>query len=257
MREILEDLGDGNDPTRQVQKGMRQQLPKRFYETAIAGPADGGHGVFLDGKPVRTPARSLFILPTASAASLVAAEFAAQKTEINPSLMPLTRLANTILDGIVPDPQPVAEDIMRFAATDLVCYRASAPQELVALQAQAWDPVVDWYRDAHGANFMLAQGVMHVAQPREALAVFGTLVRRHSDAFKLGCLHTVTSLTGSALLAIAMAEGFIDAGEAWRCARVDEEWNRRQWGDDAEAVSREAFRKTEMLAAAEMWNALH
>lgn len=256
MREILEDLGEGNDPTRQVQKGMRPQLPKRFYQTAAAGPAIGGHGVFLDGKPVRTPARSLLVLPTDAAAQLVAGEFAAQHIEINPALMPVTRLVNTIVDGIVPDPQPVAEDILRFAASDLVCYRAKAPQELVAMQAQAWDPVIDWLRDAHGANFILAEGVVHVAQPREALAVFGTLVRNHADAFEIGCLHTITSMTGSAILAIAMAQGFMDAQSVWHAARVDEEWNRQHWGDDAEAVHREANRKADMMAAASLWLAV-
>lgn len=249
MRDILEELGEGNDPMRQVQKAMRTPLPKRFYKDVAIGPSENGFSVLLDGKPVRTPARNLLELPTAKAAQVIADEFAAQAAEINPALMPATRLANTVIDGIAPDPQPILEDIVRFAGSDLICYRASAPRELVERQATHWDKVIDWYRDAQGANFILAEGVMHVAQPREAMAVFNAIANRHADPFRLGCIHMFATLTGSAMLALAIAEGFLTVDEAWLAASVDEDWNAAHWGVDAEAEQRRAARKREMDAA--------
>jgi chaperone required for assembly of F1-ATPase len=129
MRDILEELGEGNDPYRQVQKAMRTPLPKRFYKEVSVGPSENGFAVLLDGKPVRTPARNLLELPTEAAAKVVAGEFAAQADEINPALMPATMLANTVIDGIAPDPQPILEDIVRFAGSDLLCYRAEGPKK--------------------------------------------------------------------------------------------------------------------------------
>jgi chaperone required for assembly of F1-ATPase len=256
MRDILEELGEGNDPYRQVQKAMRMPLPKRFYRQVAAGPSEHGFAVLLDGKPVRTPARNLLELPTEAAALIVASEFGTQESEINPALMPATRLANTVIDGIAPDPQPILEDIVRFAGSDLICYRASAPRELVERQAMHWDKVMDWYRDAHGANFILAEGVMHVAQPREAMAVFNAIANRHADPFRLGCIHMFATLTGSAMLALAIAEGFISVDEAWQAANVDEDWNVAQWGEDAEARQRREARHCEMLAAGRLLAAL-
>lgn len=256
MRDILEELGEGNDPVRQVQKAMRKALPKRFYKQVGTGTSQNGFSVLLDGKPVQTPARNLLLLPNAAAARLVADEFDAQASEINPATMPLTRLANTVIDAIASDPQAVLEDIIRFAASDLLCYRAASPRELADLQAQAWDPVIDWMRERHGASFVLAQGVMHVAQPREALAVFGSLLRLHDEPFRLGCLHNFTSLSGSGLLAIAIARSHFSVEAAWNAATIDEQWNTRHWGEDGEAAIRSAARRIEFDAAGRFWNAL-
>jgi chaperone required for assembly of F1-ATPase len=256
MRDILEELGEGNDPVRQVQKGMRTPLPRRFYKSVGVEPSASGFSVLLDGKSVRTPARKLLELPSEAAAQVIAGEFDAQKDEINPATMPATKLANTVIDGIMPDPQPILEDIVRFAASDLLCYRAQSPQDLVDEQASHWDPVIDWYRDTHGANFILAEGVMHVAQPREAMAVFASLASRHQDPFKLGCLHMMATLTGSAMLSIAVAEGFMTVEEAFAASNVDEDWNTRHWGEDAEAVQRRENRWREMEAAGRLFRAL-
>jgi chaperone required for assembly of F1-ATPase len=187
---------------------------------------------------------------------VIADEFSAQKDEINPATMPATKLANTVIDGITTDPQPILEDIVRFAGSDLLCYRAQAPRELVELQAEHWDRVIDWYRDAHGANFILAEGVMHVAQPREATAIFASLVNRHADPFKLGCLHMFATLTGSAMLALAIAEGYLSVEEAFAASNVDEDWNAQHWGEDAEALHRRANRWREMEAAGRLFRAL-
>jgi chaperone required for assembly of F1-ATPase len=257
MRDILAEIdGEEANPMRKAQQAMRPPLPKRFYEQVTVAPHDGGFAVLLDGRPVRTPARNLLELPTADAAAIIAAEFEAQDKEIDPSSMHATRLANTVVDGIAPDPQPVLEDVVRFAASDLVCYRAGSPRELAARQAAGWDPLIDWLRDAHGAYFILSEGVVHVSQPREALAVFQSVLQRHGEPFAVGAIHTFTSLTGSAIIALAMAEGRLSAEEAWRLAMIDEDWNIDHWGEDAEAIARRKHRQAEFMAAAALSGAM-
>lgn len=257
MRDLLnEAAAGGKDPVSVSQQAMKPPLPKRFYKHATTAPRQSGHGVFLDGRPVRTPGRQLLELPTEAAASLVAQEFAAQGEFIDPAGMPITRLANTTIDGIVADMQPVLEDISRFAASDLLCYRAASPRELVERQGELWDPVIDWLRDDLGANFVLAEGVVHVAQPREAMAVFAARLRAHAEPFRLACLHTVTTLTGSALLALAVAEKRIDPLQAFEAGNLDEDWNIGLWGEDAEAAQRRADRWRQMDAVCALLDCL-
>ncbi len=261
MRDILEDLEAGReafeaDPVRRAQAAMRTPLPKRFYKEAMVTAGGAGHAVKLDGKPVRTPGRNLLELPTRSAADLVAGEFAAQDEVIDPMTMPVLRLANTAIDGVASDPQAVLEDILRFASSDLVCYRAEGPDGLVRRESEAWDPILDWARSALGARFYLAEGVMHVEQPREAIAAVGLHLRQRAEPMRLAALHVMTSLTGSALLAIAVEARAITAGEAWKAAHVDEDWNIYQWGEDAEAAARRAMRERDMMGAARLIEAL-
>ncbi|MFN3546444.1 MAG: ATP12 family chaperone protein [Mesorhizobium sp.] len=253
MRDILNDL-EGSflsdpDPVKRAQIQMRQPLPKRFYKEVSVAPFEGGYGVHLDGRPVRTPGKGPVALRTEAAARLIADEFAAQEKEIDPVRMPATRLVNTIIDGVARDPDAVLEDILRYASTDLLCYRAGSPERLVELQAQAWDPVLDWARNRLGARLVLAEGVMHVEQPREAIASIGVHLRLDTDPFRLGCLHVMTTLTGSALLALAVDAGEIDAEAAWTLAHVDEDWTISQWGEDAEAAVARANRHRDMRAA--------
>lgn len=253
MRDILSDLENeflsDPDPIRRAQKQMRQPLPKRFYREVSVAPVEGGFGVHLDGRPVRTPGMALVVLRTQAAARLIADEFDAQQTEINPVTMPVTRLVNTAIDGVMREPDAVAEDILRYASSDLLCYRADGPDRLVALQAEAWDPVLDWARSRLGARFFLAEGVMHVEQPREAIASVGVPLRLDTDPFRLACLHVMTTLTGSALLALAIDAGEIDTPSAWAAAHVDEDWTIAQWGEDAEAAAARANRFRDMAAA--------
>lgn len=261
MRDILSDLSDAMlsdpDPVRRAQIQMKAPLPKRFYEVVAVGDGgEGAHAVLLDGKTVRTPLKSKLAAPSRAAAELVAAEWASQKQVIDPLTMPVTRLVNTVIDGVAPDPQPVFEDILRYASSDLLCYRADSPDRLVELQGEAWDPVIGWAAERLGARFILAEGVMHQEQPRDAIAAFGAALRRHDNPFALACLHTVTTLTGSALLSLAFAEGFIDRDEAWRLAHVDEDWQASQWGDDEEAIRRRAARKRDLDAACALFAAL-
>jgi chaperone required for assembly of F1-ATPase len=261
MRDILNDLEAGKhlsdpDPVRRAQIQMKTHLPKRFYEVASVSPVDGGYAVHLDGKPVRTPGKALLALPTERAATLVAEEFSAQGETIDPVTMPVMRLVNTAIDGVASDPQAVLEDILRFAASDLLCYRADAPQGLVERQNERWDPVLDWAHSTLGVRFNLAEGVIHVEQPRETIAVLGSHLARRADPLRLAAIHVMTSLTGSALLALAVDYGALDPETAWAAGHVDEDWQIEQWGQDAEAVARRLARKRDMMAAAGLLQSL-
>ncbi len=259
MRETLNDIEAGAsqaDPVRRTQAQLRQPLPRRFYERAAVAEAEGGSVVELDGKPALTPGRNRLVLPTPAAAELVAAEFSAQAETIDPMTMLVTRLVNTAIDGVASDPQAVLEDILRFASSDLLCYRAGSPRELVDRQCATWDPVLDWVREKLGVHFVLSEGVMHVEQPRETIAALGVHLRPRTEPFRLACLHVMTTLMGSALLALAVEDGALSPDEAWSAAHLDEDWNIQQWGEDAEAAARRAARQREMMAAAGLLTAL-
>jgi chaperone required for assembly of F1-ATPase len=261
MRDILNDLEAGKqlsdpDPVRRAQIQMKTHLPKRFYKAVSVGPAEDGFAVHLDGKPVRTPGKALLVLPTEKAAALVADEFAAQGATIDPVTMPVMRLVNTAIDGVASDPQAVLEDILRFASSDLLCYRAETPQGLVDRQNEHWNPIIDWARSALGARFHLAEGVIHVEQPRESIAVLGVHLAQRADPLRLAAIHVMTSLTGSALLALAVDFGEIDGDAAWTAGHVDEDWQAEHWGHDAEAVARRSARKRDMMAAVGLLEAL-
>jgi chaperone required for assembly of F1-ATPase len=261
MRDILNDLEAGKylsdpDPVRRAQIQMKTPLPKRFYKAVSVVPVEEGFAVHLDGKPVRTPGKALLALPTEAAAVLVADEFAEQGETINPVTMPVMRLVNTAIDGVASDPQAVLEDILRFAASDLLCYRTDAPQGLVERQNEHWDPVIDWARAALGARFNLAEGIIHVEQPRESIAVLGSYLAQRAEPLRLAAIHVMTSLTGSALLALAVDFGELDVEAAWAAGHVDEDWQIEHWGQDAEAVARRAARKRDMVAAVSLLEAL-
>ncbi|MCO5147699.1 MAG: ATPase [Aquamicrobium sp.] len=254
MRDLLNDLESGShlsdpDPIRRAQNQMRQNLPKRFYKAVKHTEIQEGFSVLLDGKSVRTPGRAPLVLPSREAAALVAGEFDAQRDVIDPVSMPVLRLVNSAIDGVAPDPEAVIEDVVRFSGSDLICYRAGEPAGLVARQAEAWDPVLDWARAALGARFILAEGVVHVEQPRESVAAVRRWLGDRRDPFRLAAIHVMTTLTGSALLALAVEAGALDPAEAWAAAHVDESWNAEHWGDDAEAVARQAARRRDFDAA--------
>lgn len=261
MRDILNDLEAGRllsdpDPMRRAQLQMRTPLPKRFYESVAVAEGEGGFVVHLDGKVVKTPGKAPLVLPTERAAQLVADEFTVQGETLDLASMPVYRLANTALDGVANDPQAVLEDILRFSSSDLLCYRADGPDTLVRRQSEAWDPVIDWARATLGARLNLAEGVIHVEQPREAIAALGVHLNQRAEPLKLAALHVMTSLTGSALLALAVDFGELDAEAAWNAAHVDEDFQAEQWGQDSEALARRASRKRDMMAAAALLDAI-
>ena len=259
MRDIFHDLNEQlshPDPVRRAQIQMKAPLPKRFYKDVTVGEVSGEHAILLDGRPVKTPAKTPLTLPTRTAADRVAAEWEAQKEVIDPARMPLTRLVNTALDGVATELDAVFDDIVKYAGTDLLCYRADAPQSLVAAQAAKWNPVLYWAAEDLGARFILAEGVIHQEQPAAAIEAFSNALARYRSAIEIAALHTITTLTGSALLALAFAEGRLTEEEAWHAAHADEDWNIEQWGSDAEAEARRAARWIEMKAAGDLFRAL-
>ncbi|NTF32167.1 ATP12 family chaperone protein [Rhizobium skierniewicense] len=259
MRDLLNDLTEGlshPDPIRRSQIQMQKPLPKRFYKHVTVGETEeGGFTVLLDGKTMRTPAKSVLTVPTRALAQLLRDEWDAQVEVVDPTIMPVSRHINTAIDGIASDPQAVFEDILRFSSSDLLCYRAGEPQALVERQSEQWDPIIDWAANTLGARFILVEGVMHQDQPREAIAAFAVTVRKYDTPIELAALHTMTTLTGSALLALALAEGERSVEEIWALAHLDENWTAEQWGEDDDAQIRTAKRFVEMRAAVDVLHA--
>ena len=224
-------------------------LPKRFYQRVDVADRDGGFALLLDEKPVRTPGKKLFLLPSRALAEAVAEEWRAQKERIDPATMPLTKLANSAIDGVPGREDDVIGDILNYAGSDLLCYRAEGPRGLVEAQRAHWDSVLAWAKSALGAPFVLAEGVVHVAQPQASLDRLREALKAH-DPFGLAALHVMTGLTGSALLALGVALERMTPEEAWKSAHVDEDWQIAQWGEDAEAASRRSARRRDFDAAA-------
>ena len=231
-----------------IKDTMRRPLPKRFYKQVTAEPRNGAFAVLLDGRPVRTPKKAFLQVATLPLAEALAVEWAAQEAGINPARMPLTRLVNTAIDGVTGREPQVAAGIVQYAGTDLLCYRAAGPAALVERQAQAWDPVIAWAEKWIGGRFLLTGGVVHVTQPPATLEKFAVKVEGR-DAFQLAALHLMTTLTGSALLALAHAEGALSVDAAWAAAHIDEDYQIEKWGTDFEAAHRRAVRWRDMEAA--------
>ncbi|RFC62350.1 ATPase [Fulvimarina endophytica] len=229
---------------------LRRDLPKRFYEAASIEGAEGAFAVLLDGRPVKTPSKKALRLPNRSVAEAVRGEWEAQGERIDPATMPATRLANTVIDAVAEDPGIVLAEVPRYAETDLLFYRAGHPDELVERQRRAWDPLLDWAQKRLETRFVLTEGVMHVAQPPEALSAFAMAVEPITDPWTVAGLQQATTLTGSAILALALYEGRLGHVEAWDLSRVDEAWNIERWGRDEEADRMAAFKKADLAAAA-------
>jgi chaperone required for assembly of F1-ATPase len=216
---------------------MTQRKLKRFYKDVSVGGREGGFAVLLDGKPLKTPSRSAYALPKRAFAEAVAEEWRGQSETIDPDAMPITRLVNTAMERVPANRVPVAEQVLSIGRSDLLCYRADTAPELAARQATAWDPLLDWLADRHGARFRTGQGIAFIDQPAEALAAL-ELVVRQLDHFGLTGLSAAASILGSLVLALALLEGRIDAAEAMRLATLDEAFQSERWGVDAEAQAR-------------------
>lgn len=254
MRDLLSDLEAGRhlsdpDPVKRAQNQMKPPVVKRFYDKVTVEKRDDGFVVLLDGRPVRTPGKNIVVLPFEAAAEIVREEYDAQVEKIDPVTMPATRLVNTAIDGVAADTQAVVDDIVRYASSDLLCYRADGPDALVVRQATAWDPVLDWAKIGLGARFVLGEGIIHVSQPREAVDAVARHLAGRSEPLRVAALHLMTTLTGSALLALAVEAGELDAEAAWAAAHVDETWNAEQWGEDYEAAARNRARWVDFGAA--------
>ncbi|WP_455479969.1 ATP12 family chaperone protein [Bartonella sp. B23] len=253
MREILHHFDKQLSKNNSIQKAQNlscQSLPKRFYKEVKIVCEEGGFSLLLDGCPVKTPARRSFLVPKEACAALVAKEFESQKQVINPAKMPITRLINTVIDGVADDMQVIFEDLLRFVACDMIFYRAQTPKELVQRQCERWDPLLDWVEEKLDARFHLTQGLMHIEQPWEAIQAVSHYLRKVVSPYILAALHMMTTLTGSALITLAFAAGKINADHAFDIAHLDEDWVIKQWGIDEESIARRDHKKIEFNAAA-------
>ncbi len=224
-------------------------IARVYKQVAVAAAAnDTGHGVMLDGRPARTPAKRPLVLPSAALAEAVAAEWEAQGPEARPETMPLTRLAAAAIDMAGRRAQ-VADEVSAYAATDMVCHRSDHPADLMARQREAWQPLLDWVEARYGARLAVTTGVMPSAQPDAALDALRAAVADYDDV-ALAALHALTASFGSLVIALALAEGRVDADEAWRASQIDESFQAERWGEDTEAAGRRARLRDDVSAAA-------
>jgi chaperone required for assembly of F1-ATPase len=219
---------------------------KRFYKEVAVGD---GNVVVLDGKPLKTPHGADIALPTRALAEAVAEEWRAQGEEIVPVDMPLTKLANTAIDGVAERRTEVVGEIVAYARHDHICYLTDQPVELVQRQSAAWDPILDWAAERYGAPLLVTKGVTSVAQPEESIAFLKEAVEPYSP-FALAGLHVAASICGSLVLALAMADGRLTAQEAFALSQIDERYQAEKWGLDSEAEARAKRLAAELASAA-------
>jgi len=249
MRELFDEVAGKSplDPQEAVRRATRAPQRKRFYGRADVAETAGGFTVALDGRPVKTPSGRIVAVPSREIAQAMAAEWEARKETIDPLAMPMTRFANSVVDAVADRVAIVRDDIAKYFQSDLLFYRAGHPEALVEREAAHWDPVLSWARDQLGAHFILAEGIMHVSQPETAVAAARDALPH--DPWPVAALHVVTTLTGSALLALALHHGAREADQVWAAAHVDEDWNAEKWGVDAEVAVRKAARRADFEAA--------
>ncbi|MGN6155185.1 MAG: ATP12 family chaperone protein [Sphingomicrobium sp.] len=222
---------------------------KRFWKAASVAESDGNWSVLLDGKPLRTPARNALAVPGERLARAIADEWNGAGENVDPRAMPLTGLANAAIDRVAPDLEGFAAALSKYAEADLACYRAEQPRELVARQEESWDELLAWARRRFDVDFCTTSGIVHVDQPDATVGRLAQAVASF-DAFRLAALSPLVTISGSLVAALAVAEGHLPAEEAWDAVTVDEQWQREQWGADAEAEAALEARKRDFLAAA-------
>jgi chaperone required for assembly of F1-ATPase len=223
---------------------------KRFYENVTVSETPEGFRFLLDGRPVQTPARHSLVLPNHALAEALADEWRVQGPEMRPLAMPLTRLVNTVVDGVRAKREETIAAILRFGENDLLSYRAEAPAELARRQGQ-WDAWLDWAHQRHGARLEITSGIGHVGQSPEALAALQSVIAAQDD-YALAALHTFSSITGSLVLGLAVLEGELAPAEAFTLSRLDEAYQAETWGADHEAQERATRLALEMELAARL-----
>ena len=231
---------------------MSAWKPKRFWKAATVAAVEGGFTVLLDGRGVKTPAKSALVVPSEELAKLIAAEWDAQAEQVSPETMPATRAANSALDKVQGHFTEVAEMLAEYGGTDLLCYRAEGPAALVARQAVGWDPLLDWARDRYQAPLVTTSGVMFIAQPPGSLAALRQALFDQTP-FQLAALHDLIAITGSLVLGLAVAEGHLPPEQAFALSRIDEHWQIEQWGADDEASAQDAAKLQALLEAARFY----
>jgi chaperone required for assembly of F1-ATPase len=256
MRELFDEVAGQSplDPQEAVRRATRTPQRKRFYTSAGVAEAEDGFSITLDGKPIKTPSGKVVVAPRQEIAEAIAAEWQAQGETINPLTMPLTRFANSVVEAVVERTDTVTDDVAKYLGTDLLFYRAGHPEALIAKESAHWDPIVFWAAETLGAHFMLSEGILHIHQPDTAIAAARAAFPK--NPWSIAALHVVTTLTGSALLALALSHGVRDPDQIWAAAHVDEDWNIEKWGIDEEVAARRASRLVDFRAAVQILNAL-
>lgn len=229
---------------------IHRPLPKRFYKSVAATDQ---LGIALDGRSVKTPLKAPLVLPTRALAEAVAAEWDAQIDVINPHAMPLTKLANTAIDRAISEKSKIVAEILEFAGSDMICYRAESPAGLVQRQKTHWDPIIAWAKTDLKAGFTVVNTITHKRQSPTTLQALEVHIE-WLDPFSLVGVHNLTTLTGSALLAVMLAVGKIPTEAAWRAANLDENWQIEAWGEDDEAMARRTERLNEFSASVKFVN---
>jgi chaperone required for assembly of F1-ATPase len=229
--------------------------PKRLYKIAQASAMEDGFTVRLDDRPVRTPARAKLIVPTLALAQGLADEWNEQGEHVIPQIMPLNRMAQSAIDLISKNLDGVTADLATYAGTDLLCYRAETPADLVRRQAETWQPWLDWAAEVYGARLVVTEGVIAVRQSQVALDRMKAAVRAY-DHFRLAALQQAVTITGSLVLGLALARGALDAEVASRAAELDESYQIDRWGDDPEAANRRTRARRDLAAADRFFRAL-
>ena len=222
---------------------------KRFWSEVTVREVDGGFGIELDGRPVKTPARASLTVPTRALAEAIAEEWRDCGEEVNPRAMPLTGLANAAIDRVAPDPESFAAGLAKYAEADLTCYRAEGPDALVQRQAESWDVLLDWARRRYDVDFKCSTGIMHVTQPIDTTTKLAHAVAI-LDPFRLAGLAPLITIGGSLIAALAVLEEAIPADSAWEAVCLDDRWQAEQWGADDEATAALDARRADFLAAA-------
>ncbi len=234
---------------------MNTPLNKRFWKDVSVRRDGDGYAVLLDTRPLKTPAKAAFVVPSKPLAEAIAQEWDGVEKTIEPRTMHLTRCANATIDKVSLEKQAVADMLAEYGGTDLLCYRATTPAELARRQAAQWDPVLDWLRATFGVDLRTTAGVMHVPQPVEATTKLRDLVRA-LDPWRLTAFHDLVTLSGSLVLAFSIIEEHLDAEQAWEISRVDEQWQEEQWGIDDDAARDAQLKRDEFLKAKMLFDLL-
>ncbi|WP_309665493.1 ATP12 family protein [Tabrizicola sp.] len=227
---------------------MTAWATKRFWANATAEPCAGGFTVRLDARPVRTPAKAALVLPTRAMAQAIADEWDAQTGKVDPRTMPCTRAANSVIDKVAVQFDEVVDMLAAYGGTDLLCYRATGPDDLVARQAVGWDPLLDWAAQRLGAPLNVTAGLIHIAQPDSSLTALHALVACLTP-FQLAAFHDLVAISGSLVLALAVTHRHLAADKAWTLSRIDELWQAELWGTDEDAAAHEALKQAAFLQA--------
>ena len=222
---------------------------RRFWKEVTVGQDGGGWAVQLDERSVRTPARASLSVPNRALADAIADEWRSVGDEVDPSVMPLTGLANAAIDRVAPERQTFAAGLGRYAEADLACYRSEWPPELVERQEQGWDSLLAWARRRFDVDFATTSGLMHIPQPP---ATVDRLVHEVTalDPFRLAGLSSLVAIGGSLIAGLAVLEKAMPVEEAWIAVSIDERWQLEQWGSDTDAEKALDNRRRDFLAAA-------